>query len=77
MSKNWKNWEKKYFFFQKKSLQILKSFIIFIKFQNRAEKYKKTTKNRGYNDQKSSSPYFFRPTVLHDHAASRLVKRHC
>ena len=34
----------------------------------------KNTKNRGYNDQKSSSPYFFRTTVLHDHAASRLVK---
>ena len=35
----------------------------------------KNAKNTGYNDQKSKSDFFFfRPTLLHDHAASRLVK---
>ena len=35
------------------------------------------TKQRGYNGKKSKSNlfyYFFGPTPLHDHAASRLVK---
>ena len=39
------------------------------------QKNTKSIKNGGYYDQKSKSLFFFfRPTVLHDHAASRLVK---
>ena len=38
--------------------------------------YSKIAKNRGYNDSKTISLlFFFWPTLLHDHAASRLVKR--
>ena len=45
-----------------------------MKVQSGTEKYQKTPKTEVTITKKARVSYFFRPTVLHDHAASRLVK---
>ena len=45
-----------------------------MKVQSGTEKYKKTPKTE-VTITKKAKVSFFRPTVLHDHAASRLVKK--
>ena len=54
--------------------QLLEIRIIFIKAQKKTVKYQKTPKTEVTMTKKAKVPIFFRPTVLHDHAASRLVK---
>ena len=48
--------------------------MIFMKVQSRTEKYQKPPKTEVTMTKKAKVPIFFRPTVLLDHAASRLVK---
>ena len=54
--------------------QLVEIIIIFMKVQSRTEKYQKTPKTEATMTKKAKVSFiFFRPTVLHDHAASRLV----
>ena len=46
-----------------------------MKVRSGTEKYQKTPKTEVTITKKAKVPIFFRPTVLHDHAASRLVKK--